>query len=303
MTEDKIYKLIKLFIWLLGRLPIDVADYFSGSIGILWFHIDKRHRQITLNNLEQAFGKELSHTQILNLGKKIFKNIVSILFEVAWSYKLNRKEFLSHFTVKGVDNLAKAHSKGRGVIVLAGHMGNFELNIHAIERTQFKGYGVYRKLDFPPLERLILDIRQRFGLTMIPLRGASRKIDAILKKGGIIGTLLDQNVDWYQGVFVSFFGRLACTNNGLASLVIRTQAPIVPMLTMRKKRQYFIEFLPEIELQKTGDRIKDLENNTQNYTSAIESMVRKYPDQYFWVHNRWKTKPYCVYPRQAVTKC
>ena len=304
MTEENIYKTIKLFIWLLGKLPMGVAQFFSDSIGILWFHADARHRNITLKNLEQAYGKELSSDQILNLGKRVFKNIASILFEVAWSIHLDKKELMKHFTIKGVDNVKKAHEKGRGIIAVTCHMGNFELLIAGFGAAGFnKGYGVYRKLDFKPMERLILEIRQRFGVQMIPLKGASRKIDSILKNGGVMGTLLDQNVDYYQGPFVNFFGKPACTNDGLASMALRTEAPVVPMYTARKNRKFIIEFLPELKLQKTSDRIKDIENNTQSFTSAIEFMVRKYPDQYFWVHNRWKTKPYCVYPKQDATGC
>ncbi|MBU1696405.1 MAG: lysophospholipid acyltransferase family protein, partial [Proteobacteria bacterium] len=146
--------------------------------------------------------------------------------------------------------------------------------------------------------RLMLEERQRFGVTMIPLRGAAKKIDAILRNKNAVGTLLDQNADWYNGVFVDFFGRSACTNKGMAVLALRTKAPVVPMYIAKTDNTYVVEYLPEIPLQSTGDMIKDIENNTQNYTIAIESMVRKYPDQYFWIHNRWKTRPYSIIPRK-----
>ena len=278
-------------------LPMSVANFFSDTIGILWFYIDKRHRRITLDNLNHAYKNEFSSSQIRSLGKKVFKNLASILFEVGWSTHLTETQLMEYFTIKGMEHVKNAHKKGKGVILLSCHMGNFELLTTAFGRTGYKVYGVYRKLDFKPLERLILETRQRFGVQLIALKGASKKIDAILKNGDVVGTLLDQNVDWYQGCFVNFFGRPACTNNGLAAMALRTKAPIIPIYLTRKNRKFMIEFLPEIELQKTGDRIKDLENNTQNYTSVIESMVRKYPDQYFWVHDRWKTKPYCLYPK------
>ncbi len=298
MSDEKIYKLLKLLVYLMGRLPIPVATFCSDLLGLLWFKIDKRHRMVTLDNIEKALGDRMTSLQIEQTGKQVFKNIASILFEVAWSYGLDRETFLSHFTVTGVEHVKNAQAKGRGVMVLAGHLGNFELNIHAIEQTKLKSYGIYRKMDFAPLERLMLDIRQRFGFIMVPLRGASKKLDIILGDGGVVGTLLDQSVDWYKGAFVDFFGRPACTNNGLAVLAMRTKTAVVPMCCMRKDRQFVIEFLPEIPLEETGDRIKDIENNTQNYTTAIESMVRRYPDQYFWVHNRWKIKNHCLYPRQ-----
>ncbi len=297
MSDEKIYKLLNLLMYLVGRLPVWLADFCAHGLGLLWYGLDKRHRTITLDNLQQAFEGQMSPAQVRQVGQQVFKNIARILFEVAWSCRFDKQTLLSHFTIKGIEHVKKAHEKGRGVIVVTCHMGNFELLITAIEETGFPGYAIYRKLDFKPLERLILNIRQRFGVTMVPMRGASRKIDAILRAGGVVGTLLDQNVDWYQGVFVDFFGRPACTNKALADLAIRTQAPVLPMYTMRKNREYLIEFLPEIPLEDTGDRIKDLENNTQNYTAAIEAMVRRYPDQYFWVHNRWKTKPYCLLPQ------
>ena len=193
----------------------------------------------------------------------------------------------------------EAHAKGRGVIGLLWHMGNFEMLIGGIEQTGFGGHAVYRKLDFAPLERIILEGRQRFNVTMVPTLRASDKLVAILRQGGVIGSLLDQNVDWYNGVFVDFFGRPACTHKGLAKLALRTKAPVMCMYTIRdrKTRQYQIRFLPEIPRQETGCPIKDLENNTQAYNDVIESIVRKHPDQYFWVHNRWKTKNFCPWPR------
>jgi KDO2-lipid IV(A) lauroyltransferase len=297
MKDEQIYRLLKRMIFFMGIIPIPVADFFARVLGRLWFRIDKRHRNITIDNLTWAFGREWSEEKIEQTARQVFVNIASMLFEVAWSARLSKSRFLSHFTVKGLRHVKAAHAKGKGVLVITCHMGNFEMLIPAIEGTGLKGYAIYRKLDFEPLERLIRRLRQRFGVTMIPIRGASRKIDAVLRAGGVVGTLLDQNVDWYQGVFVDFFGRPACTNSGLAALAIRTKAPVLPMYTMRKNREFLIEFLPEIPLEDTGDRIKDLENNTQNYTAAIEAMVRRYPDQYFWVHNRWKTKSYCMLPQ------
>ena len=138
-----------------------------------------------------------------------------------------------------------------------------------------------------------------FASSPLPFaKRAARKIDAVLRDKDAVGTLLDQNADWYNGVFVDFFGRPACTNKGMAVLALRTKAVVVPMYIVKVKDHFILEFLPEIPLQSTGDTIKDIEQNTQNYTRAIESMVRKDPDQYFWVHNRWKTRPYSKIPRK-----
>ncbi|MFA5904620.1 MAG: lysophospholipid acyltransferase family protein [Desulfobacula sp.] len=298
MNDDRIFRLLKLMVTLMAKLPWTVLIFFSDVFGLIWYKVDKRHRTVVLDNLGLAYPNKFSKFEAERLATHIFKNIAGILFEVIWAYEKPRDELFRYFSVKGAEHVENARQKGRGILLLTCHMGNFELLVAALPRAGVqKPYGIYRKFDFKPLERLMLEMRQRFGATLIPMRGASEKIDAVLRDGGEMGTLLDQNVDWYKGVFVDFFGRPACTNSGFAKLALRSKAPVVPMYTVRKGNRFLIEFLPEVPLVETGDKVKDIEINTQNYTSAVESMVRKQPDQYFWVHNRWKTKPYCLYPR------
>lgn len=297
MNDDQIYRLLRLLMLALGSLPMWLADFCAHLLGLLWFKNDARHRKITLENLTRAFGDQMTPDQIEVLGKQVFKNIVNILFEFAWTLKFDRKTFLSHFTIKGVEHVKAALARGKGVIGLLCHLGNFEMLIAGIEPVGVKGYAIYRRLDFEPLDRLIREGRRRFNLEVIPRGKSFKKAEAILKQGEIVGSLLDQSVDWYLGSFVDFFGASACTHKGFAKLALKTRAPVVPMYTVRKNRHFIVEMLPEIPLVETGDPIKDIEINTQNYTSIIESLVRKHPDQYFWIHNRWKTKNYCPWPK------
>lgn len=298
MTDEQSYRLLKQLVFFMGKIPVPAADLLAGVLGRIWFFVDRRHREITLDNLTRAFGREWPEKKIVHTARQVFVSIASMLFEVAWSTRLSKRKLLSHFTIQGMPHVTEAHAKGRGVVVITCHMGNFEMLIPVIDGTGFDGYAIYRTLDFAPLERLMRDLRQRFGVTMIPMRGASRKLEKILASGGVVGTLIDQNVDWYKGVFVDFFGRPACTNSGLAKLVMKTRAPVIPMYTIRQKRRFVIRFLPEVPVAVTGDSIKDIETNTQRFTAAVETMIRQCPDQYFWVHNRWKTRPWCRWPAQ-----
>jgi KDO2-lipid IV(A) lauroyltransferase len=109
--------------------------------------------------------------------------------------------------------------------------------------------------------------------------------------------LNDQRVDWYEGAFVDFFGKMACTNVGLARLAKQTGAPVVPLYVIRTEHGFIGQFQPEIPWIPTGDEYFDLAENTQRYTRNIEAMIRKYPEQWFWVHNRWKTPPWCPWPK------
>ncbi len=294
MNDDRIYLLIKLMVKLLALIPRGLLTFFSDLLGLIWYKIDKRHRNVVLENINIAYPNRFSSTQAQIFTRKNLRFIAGFVFEIIWAYSKKRKELFKYFSVEGMENLENAIKKDKGVILLAGHMGNFELYVPAFAKAGIKPHVLYRKFDFQPLERLMCQMRQRYGIVLIPLRGASKKVAAVLKNKGIVGSMLDQNVDWYKGVFVNYFGKPACTNNGLAKLVLKTRAAVVPVFIIKGNNNYIVKFLPEVPLQVSGDPIKDIETNTQNYVSAIESTVRQCPEQYFWVHNRWKTKPYCV---------
>jgi len=288
MNTKNQYNLIKLLFFILGCFPRPVLTFFADSIGLIWYAVDKKHRIVVLGNIRAAYPGRFTGKEAEHFAMKNFQHTVGILFEVIWSYSIPPDELLKHITIKGLSNLEAAQKKGNGVIGLTCHMGVFEFLPVGMAKTDFKPYCLYKKLDFKPMEQYFLKMRQRFGSTMIPIHNASEKVATILKNGGIIATLLDQRVREKKGVVTDYFGRPARTHKGFAKLVLRTKPSVVPVFIMKKGDQYVMEFLPEIPLELTGDSIKDIQNNTQNYVSAIESMVRKCPEQYFWMHNRWR---------------
>jgi len=292
------YGLIANFFKLIGMIPRQWAYRLSHFIGLIFFHVDRKHQKIALSNLTNAFKNEKDNHEIRKIAKQVFKNLALILFEIGWSLTLTKKEFSKHFIVDGLSRLETAHKKGKGVLVFSAHAGNWELVPVASTRIGYQISILFRPLDFPPLNRFFLTIRSRFGANMVSTARSMRKILQNLKQGGLIGILMDQNVDWYEGVFVDFFGRRACTNKGLALLALKTRAPVIPIFLVREKTGFRVEIGEEIPLIKTGDKIKDIEANTQQYNNAIEAFVRRYPDQWFWVHQRWKTRPYWPWPRR-----
>jgi KDO2-lipid IV(A) lauroyltransferase len=193
------------------------------------------------------------------------------------------------------DALFRAVKKKKGVFMLTGHFGNWELMSAATSlRIGINNAVVVRPADFEPADRLLRTLRSRFGTEIIPKRRAMKKLLSVEKENKVIGILLDQNVDWYEGVFVPFMGRPACTNKGLALVALRTGSPVVPIFSIREPDgRYRIIFEDEVPLKRTGDKIKDTEENTAQFTQIIEKYVRKYPDHWFWFHKRWKTQPYC----------
>jgi KDO2-lipid IV(A) lauroyltransferase len=126
----------------------------------------------------------------------------------------------------------------------------------------------------------------------VSTRRSAREVLKAFQRGEVVGVLIDQNVDWYEAVFVNFFGRRAATNKGFALLVMKTGASVIPVFMIRDKDRFRVEVWPEVVLIKTGDKTKDIEMNTQLCNDVIERFVRRYPEQWFWVHQRWKTRPY-----------
>jgi Kdo2-lipid IVA lauroyltransferase/acyltransferase len=149
---------------------------------------------------------------------------------------------------------------------------------------------IYRVLDNTLLEALVKQVRTSAGNIFQPKEWALRPMLRLLKDNGIIGILIDQNVDWDEGDFVEFFGRPACTTNGLALMALRTGAPVMPVFLIRTEdRRYRMVIGDEVKIVDTHDRQADMQDNTQRFTRIIEDMVRRYPDHWLWLHQRWKT--------------
>ncbi len=290
------YKLIELFFTLLGLIPRPWGNRLGSMLGRILYLADIRHRNIAVRNLVCAFGKHPS--QVKDISVKVFENMGKILFEMAWSARQNKKQLFRHFRIEGVSHIKHAYHKGRGVLVLSAHFGNWELLSVIGAMIGYPLSIVFRPLDFKPMDLFAERFRTRFGGKLIPKRKSMRHVLRSLRQGNIAVLLMDQNVNWEEGVFADFFGHPACTNKGLALLALKTESPVVPVFLVREQKGFRAVFLPEVTLIKTGDRTKDIEANTQEYNRIIESMVRQYPDQWFWVHQRWKTKPFQAWPRK-----
>jgi KDO2-lipid IV(A) lauroyltransferase len=283
----------------LGIFSKKRAARISNFLGKILFNVAKKHREIALDNLTYAFGHEKQSEEIEKIAQQVFINLVQIVFEIAWSLQLDKKHLSRQFKIDGFHHIKKAHEKGKGVLALTAHIGNWELLSVLAGMIDLPMSVAVRPLDFKPLDHYVQKLRSRFGGKIIPKQRSFRKIFRCLARREFVYLLMDQNVDWYEGVFVDFMGHRACTNKGLALLALKTGAPVVPVFMVREKSGFRVEFGPEIITVHTGDRQKDIEINTQEYNRVIENVIRRYPDQWFWVHQRWKTKPYQAWPRKT----
>lgn len=284
---------------LLGFFPRTWTVGMADILGRMLFYVDKKHRGIAMDNLTYAFGHEKQPEEIKRIARQVFINLVKVLFEIGWSLNLDERHLSKHFKIDGYHHIKNAYKKGKGVLVLTAHFGNWELLTVIGKIIKFTINIVVRPLDFKPLDQFIFNLRTRFGGKIIPKERSIHTIIRSLHRGEIVVLLMDQNVDWYEGVFVDFMGHRACTSKGLALLALKTGVPVIPVFMVREKSGFRAEFGPEIVTVKTGDRQKDIENNTQEYNKVIENCIRRYPDQWFWVHQRWKTKPYQPWPGRS----
>ena len=290
LMDILLYKIFSGFFATIGLIPRGAAIRFAGFLGRVWFVVDTRHRDVALQNLTHVFGAEKNTAKIRKMARQIFCNLILIIFEIAWFMRLKEKEFSKYFHVHGLHYLKTAHKKGKGVLVLTGHMGNWELMSMAAKMLGYPMGAIYRPLDFKPLDLFFIHLRGRYGTILYPKKNAMRPILRGLKKGELIGIFLDQKTNARSGVFVDFFNRKACTNKGLALIALRMETPVVPLFLLREADGYRVEFGPEVPVVRTGDKENDIKMNTRQYNRVIEDVIRRYPDQWFWVHRRWKTK-------------
>jgi Kdo2-lipid IVA lauroyltransferase/acyltransferase len=288
------YKIISAAFSALGMIPRHMAVRIAGVIGHIWLVVDSRHRNVAIENLTHVYGHEKSSREIRLLALRIFQNLALILFEIGWSMKIKEKDFYKSFKIVGLENVRLAYTKGKGVLALTAHIGNWELLLMAAGFLGIPMGAIYRPFDFKPLDRFFADLRARYGAKLYPKSRAMRKILRSMRDKELVGFLLDQNTNAQSGVFADFFGRPACTHKGMAVIAMGTEAPVIPAFLLREGSGFRLEFGPEIPLIRTGDKDKDVIENTQRYNQAIESIILRYPEQWFWVHRRWKTKPKAV---------
>ncbi len=300
MRQRTLQQLAGGLLYMVATLPRRYNWKLAEFLGRVWFLVDTRHRRIALNNLELALRDELEKRERKNIARRNFVHLSRVVLELPYLRKLTAEEIDGFVTFFGLEHFNAAVQKRRGLLILASHFGNWELMALAFSLRYRPINIVIRPLDNPFLDGLINTIRTRGGNQMIEKKGSIRKILHLLAAGEPVAMLIDQNLAWYDGVFVPFFKEIACTNKALASLALRTDAPVIPAYNVRQRDgSYLIVVEPEVELVKSGNKRRDVEENTARFNKVIESYVRRHPEQWFWVHQRWKTRPYQPWPRKS----
>lgn len=291
VIETIAYRAIKALFDVLALIPPKTGEKIALFFSKIWFVVDKRHRKVTIDNITHAFGGQMTAYEINRIARKTFFYATNMIFETPRVYALKPGDVSKHYTANGLQHLRAAHNKGKGALMFSGHLGNWEISVQLNNIARLQVSGVYRKLDFAPAERYFHEKRESTGSRLYPLKGAVHAILRELGQGNCMALLIDQNAKRNQSVFIDFFGRKASANMGPAYLALLTGVPVIMYFFVRENGKYRLEVLPELPVINTGDMEKDLLVNTQNFNNALEGIIRRYPDQWFWIHNRWKTQP------------
>jgi KDO2-lipid IV(A) lauroyltransferase len=281
-----------LLLKLLLLLPRGGAIFAGKLIAIAAYHLHGRLRRVGYRNLALALP-ELDPAERRVIVRRVFMNLGRLLGEFSQFPKITRQNISNLVEYDGLENYKRASERGRGVLMLTGHVGAWELCAFA--------QGVYghplsflvRPLDNPLLDRMVSHYRELSGNRTIDKNRAVKPVLEILRRGQDVGLLIDVNTLPDQGVFCDFFGTPACSTTGLAVFALRADAPVVPgfLIWDERLRKHRLRFEPEIPLIRTGDFKEEVILNTARFTKVIEEYARRYPDQWLWVHKRWHTRP------------
>ena len=299
MPRDKVsvretaeFAVVWLFVHGIRVLPRGLARAIGVMVGAAAFRGLGRLRRVGLRNLELAFPEKTAQEReaILRLE---YRNLGLLLAEFCKMPDYTAATASRFIRYEGLENYLRARERGKGVLVLTGHLGAWELSSFYHSLMGMPMGMVIRRLDNPLVDAFVNRIRCQHGNRVIHKDDFARGLIASMRAGETVGILMDTNMTPPQGVFVPFFGVQACTASGMARIAAKTGAAVLPgfLVWEESERRYVLHFGEELPVVHTGDAEQDALTNTAVFTAAIERYIRQYPEQWLWMHRRWKTRP------------
>ena len=270
----------------LAYLPLAPGLWLGRRLGDLAWAALRRRRRICLANLRRAFGPDLVPAELGRLGRRSFQHLGMNAVELCRLFFRPPAGVLARVDLAGHEHLEAALRGGRGVLIVSAHYGNWELLPARIVQSGHPGAVVVRPLPHPILEAVASRMRRRGGFDLIDKRHGLRAILSTLRAGAVVGLLLDQNASRHEGVFVPFFGEPASTSKGLALIARRSGAAVVPAFIRRTGTGTH-----RVEVEPALPPVEDVAALTAMVNAAIERAIRRAPEQWLWVHRRWRTRP------------
>jgi len=277
---------------MIGVLPRSAARAVGAGIGAVAWKLVRRLREVGLRNLEMAFPeKSVAEREVILRG--VYRSLGWQMGEFCKMSGYTEEHASEFIRYDGLERYLAAREKGKGVLVLTGHLGAWELSSFYHSLMGYPMSLVIRRLDNPLVDAFVNRIRCLHRNRVIHKDDFARGLLTSMSRGETVGILMDTNMTPPQGVFVPYFGVEACTASGMARVALHSGAAVLPgfLVWEAEEKKYVLRFGEELELIRTGDSAEDIVANTALFTATIEAYVRRYPEQWLWVHRRWKTRP------------
>ncbi len=289
-----LYFLAKVMFVIYPVMPRKLVLWWHGVLASLAYKLGKSVRQRIIKHYTIAFGPEDQPGKYYTMGKEVFVNLAKTLTDYAlMNRKREWKQFSKYFKVEGIENLDNAYKKGKGVLCMISHTPGWEFSAILPPLLGYPSLGVSSQIKNPALNKMMIEMRETRGMKNITRNKCYDILSDELRNGKCLIIMIDQDSKNIRGEFVPFFGRDAYTPIGLARLAMDTGAAVVPMNTIRNNEDdtYTFQILPEIPFIQFEDITETMIYNTTQYNKVTEDLLRKYPTQWVWMHERWKTTP------------
>ena len=278
------YILLVSIAFIFRLIPFSINLKFAKILGKLFFKLNKKHRLRAIENLTYSFP-EKDQNEIVDICRKMYINLVKVYMEFLFLPKFNKK-----FKLVGKENLEKALNENKGIVAITSHLDNWELLGTSLVHFGFPVDAIYHPMKNPYSDKFFYNIRRKAGMTLISMNNSLRPSLQALKNNHLLGLIADQDAG-RDGVFVDFFNRPASTGKGPALFALKTGSPMIFFAMVRDESDNHIIYIGKpFKLKITGNLKEDIYNNTKLWSNELQSWVRKYPEQWFWVHRKWQTK-------------
>jgi KDO2-lipid IV(A) lauroyltransferase len=300
IADYAVYLIVRLCVCVIQALSFPAARVLARGLAWLAYHIDRRHREVAKDNLRQAFPGRYSEADLDEVVRRVYRHFCTMLIEIILQpRKMHVDNWRRYMSLGNGHQIIGCLVSGRPLMIVTGHLGNWEMAGYALGLLGFTTHAIARPLDNPYLDGFLRAFREKTGQKVLVKHGDFERIQALLDGGGVIATLADQDAG-QRGLFVDFFGRPASTHKAIALLSLEHKVPLVVVGTPKVAEPMFYQvqasevIYPE-EYDGRPDAVKAM---TQRFTTALERLVRQNPTQYFWLHRRWKHQP--AKPRRRV---
>ena len=301
IADYAVYLLVRVLVCIIQALPYRLAIGLADGLAWLAFRIDRRHRGVAEDNLRHAFPEITSPGDMEPCVRSVFRHFCRLVIDIAFlPRKLHANNWRRHVELSGARALVDRLLSDRPLLLLTGHFGNWEMGGWIMGLFGFRSYAVARELDNPFLGDFLGRFRKGTGQKLLAKKGDFDQMQAILAHGGVIATLADQDAG-QRGLFVDFFGRPASTHKAVALLALEFRVPLLVIGVCKTDGplRYRVVVEEAIWPEEYEGRPAAVKEMTQRFTTILERIIRTAPDQYFWLHRRWKHQPKAKKGKQA----